>query len=196
MMLVIDDWHPSWISYEWWRDIGVPLGGAIATFVVGLGAIVVGRSGNKQAATIANRESAARERAEGDQAREQRAAFGLAFIRWTDRAIFEKTHPSSAARSSDIPAKTQRSDLDVLASTLADWDAASLLRAADETIGKVPDALDDNWERLSAIYTKALHVSVQAWIADPGSWSEIEKFARLSAEEWTALAQLRGRIDE
>lgn len=49
MDLLTYDWHPAWISYEWWRDIGLPIAGAIASTVVGGAAVIVAMRGHRLA---------------------------------------------------------------------------------------------------------------------------------------------------
>lgn len=55
MELLAYDWHPVWVSYEWWRDIGaslVSLLGVLASALVGFAAFRVARQGHRLAKEI------------------------------------------------------------------------------------------------------------------------------------------------
>lgn len=41
MIALATDWDPLWISYEWWRDIGVPGLSGLGSLAVGVGALWV-----------------------------------------------------------------------------------------------------------------------------------------------------------
>lgn len=41
VMLIETEWHPFWISYEWWTDIGASSLSGLGGVLVGVGAIVV-----------------------------------------------------------------------------------------------------------------------------------------------------------
>jgi hypothetical protein len=45
MTLLTVDW-PAWFSYEWWRDVGIPVGGVLASTFIGVVALRVARRSN------------------------------------------------------------------------------------------------------------------------------------------------------
>jgi len=55
-MLMTTDWHPLWISYEWWRDVGTPGLSGVGGILVGVGAIVVAARTHALAKQVRNDE--------------------------------------------------------------------------------------------------------------------------------------------
>lgn len=55
-MLTTTDWHPLWISYEWWRDVGTPGLSGVGGILVGVGAIVVAARTHALAKQVRNDE--------------------------------------------------------------------------------------------------------------------------------------------
>lgn len=72
MELLAYDWHPEWISYEWWRDIGASVVGVVASAVVGVVALGVAFQGHRLAKRIRNDDEKRRqEEARRDEQRQR-----------------------------------------------------------------------------------------------------------------------------
>lgn len=81
MTLLTVDW-PAWFSYEWWRDVGIPVGGLLASTFIGVVALRVARRSNalaKETADFAEKVKDAEDRRIEDErdkaARRERVEF-------------------------------------------------------------------------------------------------------------------------
>jgi hypothetical protein len=65
------DWHPFWISYEWWRDIGTGLMSVAAALALGITTISVAIGSRRLAKKVSDREEVRGERADVERYRDQ-----------------------------------------------------------------------------------------------------------------------------
>lgn len=57
MTLLTTDWHPFWVSYEWWRDIGTGLLTVVAALLVGASTLSVAIRSHLLAEAVTKREN-------------------------------------------------------------------------------------------------------------------------------------------
>ncbi|RDH95072.1 hypothetical protein DEU32_11437 [Curtobacterium sp. AG1037] len=184
------EWAPTW-SYQWLADIGVPafVGafGAIGTIAVGAGAVAVAVSSNRIAKRIANREYAT-------DSLQSRVAFGAAVLRWADRLTAEiRVHDEGSLQGET--ADELKAGVDAAAAAFDEINGYDLVAFVQLVTSKSPHGvLPSHYEerdRLSAIR----RAYVQSWIAHPATWKNVDVNARLTADEWTRAAQLRGQFE-
>ena len=57
MTLLTMDWHPFWVSYEWWRDIGTGLLTVVSALLVGASTLIVAIRSHLLARAVTEREN-------------------------------------------------------------------------------------------------------------------------------------------
>lgn len=198
-MLMDTDWHPIWISYEWWRDIGVPTLGAVGSVAVGVGAIVVALHSTRIA-------KAAHERQEDAAKRADRRRFGVLATKWLKAAVedrfnrgidslFEDTE-KKAVDKEQRSARDYKQELDTMAAAVGQY-SAELLDSAEKRLEQISDLGTSRGRALAVLSHRYLLQSMHAWIEDPLRWYEMELLALQADDDVSRfIARLpAGRID-
>lgn len=180
------DWAATW-SYQWFADIGVPFIGAIGAIAVGAGATFVAWSSNRIAGRIAKREH-------DSDALLSRVSFGTAVIRWSDRLMAEIRIHVEGSLSGDT-ADELKAGVDAAAAAFDTDHGYDLVAFVELLTSETPyeDKPSDFREREHLVAIRRAYV--QAWIAHPVRWKELDNSARLTAEEWVRAARVRGRFE-
>jgi hypothetical protein len=199
-MLMETDWHPIWISYEWWRDIGVPTLGAIGSVAVGVGAIVVAVRSAQIAKAATDREDDAAKRTD-------RRVFGLLATKWLTVAVDDLFRHGIDSLFEDqekkVGDKEQRSvgdykqELDTLAAATGQY-SVELLESTQKRLDQVGELGTSRGRALAILSHRYLLQSIQAWTADPLSWYEMELETRRDDYDVSRfVARLpAGRLDQ
>lgn len=168
VMLMTTEWHPSWISYEWWSDIGTGLLGALASLFVGGASVVVAfaalriaRRGHQLAKQAERRETRA---AEFD-ARERAASELVDLIRvrrWKLQG--PSPYPGEALMHAN-----DRDESDIL---IAATTRAASLREQDRyafnwLVNLVKDYLEPKKTQNLDILSAWVHLSIRQWVVEP-----------------------------
>lgn len=153
VMLMDIDWHPFWISYEWWRDIGTGLLSVVGAVLIGASTVFVAFRSHALAKTVTERESRriAVEAAERYDARltsvvetavgrvldfvehSSRTTEGLGTKKFALATALTLVH--AVARGDDL--KVTRAALDALEQSMDDDDALVRALVAGEIAGAI-----------------------------------------------------------
>lgn len=104
MIALTFDWHPFWISYEWWRDIGTGLMSVATAAIVGGTTIAVAVRSQRMARSAQDVASSRDEKASVDRYRDQ-------IVRVVEPAVSALVAYGNAVNSSSNPDASENNQL-------------------------------------------------------------------------------------